>query len=115
MNNNPLALNTRDLITSVLIELTGIIGPMPVADPDFPILQAILNELSQLNFKIVVDDINQMATTINQHNVDLQNLTQQIRGTTTQLQNLSNRLKQVSDTITFLVDTFAKGMALGIL
>ena len=115
MTNNIIALNTRDLITDTLIEITNQLGPIVDTDPAFPLLQAASRELSKLNFLIVVDDIRQMADTINEHNAELQKLVEQIQDTTDQLTQLADRLRKINDAVAFVVDTAAKATALGLL
>ncbi|GAA4448652.1 hypothetical protein GCM10023189_06830 [Nibrella saemangeumensis] len=114
MTNNPFALKARDLITDVLIDITVLLGSTPNNDPNFRTIQATQRELSQLNFQIVVDDINQMAATINQHNDELKKLTSQIQQTTASLEGLAKRLEQVSKVVEFLVSVGGQAAALGL-
>lgn len=115
MTTNALNLHTRDLITRAIHDVSARSQQLPITHPMQPVLDELLNELAQLNWQVVTDDVRQLADSINEHVGELEKLTKQIQKTTAELQELSTTLGQVADAVGFLLDTYTSAASLGLL
>ena len=115
MTTNALNLHTRDLITNAIHDVSALSQQLPVTHPMQPVFDELLNELAQLNWQVVTDDVRQLADSINEHVDKLEKLTKQLKATTAQLQHLSVALGKVADAVGFLLDTYTQAASLGLL
>ncbi len=115
MTTNTLNLHTRDLITKAIHDVSALSQQLPITHPMQPVFDELLNELAQLNWQVVTDDVRQLANSINEHVGELEKLTKQIQATTAQLQNLSVALGKVADAVGFLLNTYTQAASLGLL
>ncbi len=115
MTTNALNLQTRDMITRAIHDVSALSQQLPITHPAQPLFDSILNELAHLNWQVVTDDVRQLATSINQHVAALEQLTEQIQATTAQLQAITDTLGKVADAVGFLLDTYTQAASLGLL